>query len=61
MATKKSSISKPIGSKGAKIPKLKGGKGMPQVNKNRGGYGAARPNFGKLGSKAIKPIGGRGK
>lgn len=60
MATKKSSISKPIGSKGAKIPKLKGGK-IPQVSKNRGGYGATRPNFGKLGSKPVKAIGGRGK
>ena len=44
------------------MKKLKGGKDDKQAAKVRGGYGAARPNFGKaVRSKPIKPVGGKGK
>ena len=57
---KKAGKSKPIGSKNLKIQKVKGGTGMTAASKIRGGYGAARPNFGQAAKRGpIKAVGGR--
>lgn len=72
---KKANKSKPVGYKQqattvgpyglvatGSLANKKGGKQMTKASKVRGGYGAARPNFGGAARKTgLRPVGGRGK